>query len=312
MEIEAPLTLLTDKVTGWAEALITMLPNFVVAVVVVLVAWGIGRALRSVVRKAVARSTHNRDLARLAAGIAGMAVLIGGVFVALGLLGLEKTVTTLLAGAGVVGLALGFAFQDTAANLISGIALTLRQPFAHGDLVQLGDDLAKVEKINLRSTELRRLDGPIVYLPNRTVFQNRIVNYTQGRSRRVELAVGVSYSEGLRETRNVALASVDDLEGRATDRKPEFFWTGFGGSSIDGVLRFWIEDTGQPAFLKARNEAVMRLKRAFDENGITIPFPIRTLDFGIEGGVALGEALPRHLNLPASESSTNEPSDLRH
>lgn len=291
MQIEEPLELLSAKLAGWVESLITMLPNLIVALVIVLLSWIAGRIVRSVTRRTVERSTGNLDLARLAAGATGVAVLLGGTFIALGVLQLDKTVTTLLAGAGVVGLALGFAFQETAANFISGIALTVRRPFANGDLVQLGDDLALVERVNLRSTEIRLLDGPIVYLPNRTVFQNRIVNFSQGRGRRVDVEVGVSYADDLERARSAALDSVRTLESRDEAREPEFFWTGFGASSIDGVLRFWIRATDRPSYLRARSVAVQRVKAAFDAADITIPFPIRTLDFGIEGGVPLGEVL---------------------
>jgi len=76
----------------------------------------------------------------------------------------------------------------------------------------------------------------------------------------------------------------------------EFFYTGFGNSSIDFILRFWIKKCRQVDFLKSRSDAVIGLKKAFDQNGITIPFPIRTLDFGIKGGQKLNEMLVRKAN----------------
>lgn len=278
MEVQEPLDLVLTRVQGWVEAFVQSLPNLAVAILVLFVGWIAARGVRKGIRKAALRYTENHDLVRLAGTVAGVAVIAGFGFVALSVMNLEKTVTTLLAGAGVVGLALGFAFQDTAANFISGIAMALRKPFDEGDLVQLGEDLAIVERIDLRTTILRRLDGPIVIIPNKTVFQNRIVNYSAGNGRRVELPIGVSYSDDLDQARQVALDAVPSFEGVDEDRAAEFYWTEFGGSSINGMLRFWLNREGMADFLRARSEAVMSLKKAYDDAGISIPFPIRTLE----------------------------------
>ncbi len=291
MELQQPIELVQSRVEGWVEALIQNLPNLAVAILLLVAGWFVAKLVRKGVRRGVGHYTDNQDLTRLAGTLAGIGVILTAGFVALGVLHLEKTVTTLLAGAGVIGLALGFAFQDTAANLISGIAMALRKPFDEGDLVDIGGDLAVVERIDLRTTVLRRLDGPMVMIPNKTVFQNRIVNYSEGDGRRVELDIGVSYADDLERAREIALESVDALECVDRDRPIEFYWKEFGGSSINGVLRFWIERQAMPHFLEARSKAVMGLKNAFDEADITIPFPIRTLDFGIEGGRTLAQMM---------------------
>ncbi|NNF26850.1 MAG: mechanosensitive ion channel family protein [Gemmatimonadetes bacterium] len=277
MEVQEPLNLVLARVQGWAETFIQSLPNIAVAILLLLVGWIVAKGVRRGIRKTARRYTENHELVGLAGTIAGVAVIAGFGFVALSVMNLEKTVTTLLAGAGVLGLALGFAFQDTAANFISGVAMALRNPFNEGDLVELGDDLAKVERIDLRTTVLRRLDGPIVIIPNKTVFQNRIVNYSAGDGRRVEVSIGVSYTDDLDEAKRVALDAVPNFEGVDEDRAPEFYWTEFGGSSINGMLRFWLNREGMADFLRARSEAVVSLKNAYDQAGISIPFPIRTL-----------------------------------
>ena len=144
-----------------------------------------------------------------------------------------------------------------------------------------------VESTNLRSTILRRLDGPRVLVPNSKVFKDSLTNYHSGRGRRVEVDIGVSYADDLEQARALALDAVRSVPGRDEDREPECFWGEFGGSSINGVVRFWIPEYGQASFLEARSSAIVRVKQAFDEAGVTIPFPIRTLDFGIEGGTPL-------------------------
>ena len=292
VDVGEPLGVVSDKVTSWVDAFIAQLPNLVVALLVLTAGWYVARGVSKLVRKALTRSIPNPDLSRLIGTTTGIVTFLGMGFVALAVLNLDKTVTTLLAGAGIVGVALGFAFQETAANFISGVALAIRRPFREGDLVQLGDELATVEQIDLRTTTVRRLDGPIVHIPNKSVFGNPIVNYSAAGRRRFRLEVGVSYSTDLDRARRVVLDALSGLDCRDPEQDPEFFWQEFGGSSINGIMQVWLDDESMPHFLDARSQAVVAVKRAFDEAGITIPFPIRTLDFGIEGGTEIGDALP--------------------
>lgn len=98
--------------------------------------------------------------------------------------------------------------------------------------------------------------------------------------------------------KQVALKAVKNISVLDAEELPRFFYESFADSSINFILQIWINSTEQPIFLQARSEAIMLIKKAFDENGITIPFPIRTHDFGIKGGENLAEVLKSHeLNL---------------
>jgi small conductance mechanosensitive channel len=286
---------LTEKLDGWLDQAVLMLPNFLVGLVVVVVFWLVAK----LVKKGVGRLLDTilpTQIARLIASVTYLATLIAGVFVALGILGLNKTVTSLLAGAGILGLAIGFAFQDIAANFMSGILLALRRPFTLGELIETQDFFGTVRKISLRSTEILTPQGQLVLVPNRQVFENPIVNYSRTGQRRIDLAVGVAYGDDLETARRIAVAAVEDVEARQANHPVELFYEEFGDSSINFVVRFWIDFSRQAEYLAARSEAIERVKAAFDEGGITIPFPIRTLDFGVVGGEKLSEDLGR---LPA-------------
>ena len=282
---------LLDKLQSWGEALMAMLPNAVVAVVVLLLfAIGSRYVSRAVVR-GLERVIKSQQLVGLFGQVVRLGLLAAGAFVALSVLHLDKAVTSLLAGVGIVGLALGFAFQDIAANFVSGVLMAVRRPFTVDDLVKVSDFFGRVETINLRATRLTQLSGETVIIPNKDVFQNAIVNYTETKFRRVELEVGVSYGDDLEKAKQVAIEAVRTVKPRDESRDVELFFTGFGGSSIDFQIRFWITDAEQIAYLDARSKAVMAIKKGFDDNDITIPFPIRTLDFGIVGGERLHEHL---------------------
>ncbi len=292
MQLQQAWNLLAQKMTVWMRDLILLLPNLLVAVVVVIVAWLIARGVRLLLLRVLRRVSHSLQVNRLLAQAVFLGIIATGAFVALGILGLQKTVASLLAGAGIIGLALGFAFQDIAANLMAGIYLSVQRPFHVGHLVKTQDYFGIIHRVHLRWTELRTQQGQIVLIPNKQVFENPILNYSTTGMRRVDLKVGVSYASDLEQVKQVATGVVEEVSTRDRSREVELFYEEFGDSSINFVVRFWIPFTSKHAdYLRAQSEAIQRLKLAFDANGITIPFPIRTLDFGIEGGEKLSKAL---------------------
>ena len=281
----------TDKLTGWLDGFIEMLPNIAAAVVVLVLFWLGARLVRRLFESTLERTTHNPQVAVIVSRVAYIGVIVGGVIVALGILQLEKTVTSLLAGAGIVGLALGFAFQDLASNLMSGFMLATSEPLNNGDLIETGDYFGIVESVHLRYSMMRTFDGQLVRIPNKQIFENPLTNYTKPGERRVEFTVGVSYGDDLEEARDLAREAVDGVEERDTEKEIELYYTDFDDYSINLSVRFWI-DYPEKDYLQARSDAIMRVRKAFEENGITIPFPIRTLDFGIVGGEKLSDVLP--------------------
>lgn len=277
------------KISGWIEGFVQSLPNILAALVILILFWIGGKVLRRTARLGLRHVTQHRGLIDLLSGALYLTILAVGMFVALGVLDLDRTVTTLLAGAGIIGLALGFAFQDIAQNFISGVILTLRRPFRDGDIIETNDFLGTVERINMRATELRTFQGQKVIIPNSKVFQNPVTNYSDRGTRRVDIVVGISYDDDLEEVRRVALDAVRALAVRDERRDVELFYHQFGESSIDFELRFWIPFLRWTDFLHARSEAIIAIRKAFDARGITIPFPIRTLDFGVDAVLGLRE-----------------------
>ncbi|HEV8579182.1 MAG TPA: mechanosensitive ion channel family protein [Thermoanaerobaculia bacterium] len=292
MGISKAWDLLTAKLTGWVRGFILLLPNLLVAVVVLVAFWLAARLSRNLVHRMLRRVTHSEQVNRLLAQTLYVALVAAGLFVSLGILGLQKTVASLLAGAGIVGLALGLAFQDIATNFMAGIYLSIQHPFRPGHFIETKDFLGVVERIRLRWTELRTQQGQLVLIPNKEVFENPLTNYTVTGRRRIDLKLGVSYGDDLEKVRQVAVRAIEQVSTRKPDTEVELFFEEFGESSISLVVRFWIDFTAKQAdYLQARSEAIERLKRAFDEEGITIPFPTRTLDFDMRGGEKLSEVL---------------------
>jgi small conductance mechanosensitive channel len=284
------------KLHGWLDTVSSMLPNLVAALLILIIFWFLAKLARKILVRALRRVSPQTVVSNLLATLGAISVFTIGLLVALGVLQLDRTVTSLLAGAGVMGLALGFAFQSIAANFLSGILISVRHPFTVGDLVETNDYFGHVAEINLRSTVLRTLDGRLVFLPNRDVLEKAIVNYTASGVRRVELKVGISYGEDLERVRAVTLEALRDVAKRIPERDAELYFEEFGSSSINYTFRFWIPFREQPDYLAALSEAIIRIKTAYSREGITIPFPIRTLDLGIKGGVGAEELVRRFMS----------------
>ncbi len=276
LDLENATNLIQDKLVAWVREFIKLLPNLALAAVIVVASWLLAKLIRKVASNLMGRVTDSRNLNGLVSNSLSLVVLLIGIFGALSVMHLDKTVTSMLAGAGIIGLALGFAFQDIAANFLSGVIMAVQRPLRTGELVETGGHLGVVVRIELRTTELRNMQGIQVIIPNKEVFQKPLLNYTRNGSRRVDISVGISYGDDLEKVERVTIEAIKGIGDLLPDKEVELFYTEFGGSSINYVVRFWIEASSN-----------------YDKEDIMIPFPIRTLDFGIKGGEKLDAMLGR-------------------
>ncbi|MEL7162832.1 MAG: mechanosensitive ion channel [Bacteroidota bacterium] len=283
---------LVDKLKGWLNDIIVLLPNLILAAIVMGIGLMLARVVRKWVGKTVRRFSRHEAVNSLATTIITAAFVLLVLMVVLSILKLDTALKSMLAGAGVAGLAIGLALQDPIMNIFSGIMMSTKKAFEIGDLIETNDYFGTIIKINLRSTIIRTPEGQHVLLPNKAIYQNALKNYTVSGERRVDLACGVSYGDDLQKVRKIAVEAIRDNVKYNEKKNVELFFDTFGDSSINFQLRFWLKQASLRDFLAARSEAIIALKTAFDENDIMIPFPIRTLDFGIRGGEKLDSVLP--------------------
>lgn len=290
-DFNASLEAFWNTLEGWLEGLIANLPNIILAVLVLVASIFLSRLVKKYAGKLVSRFSRNHTINGLLSNIITSGFLIVMLFIVLGILGLDRALTSLLAGAGVVGLAVGLAVQEPLMNLFSGILMSTKSLYNVGDLIETNGYFGKIKKVNLRSTILEQLSGEEVLLPNKSIIQNPLTNYTVSGRRRLALSCGISYGEDLEKVRSVTVKAVEDNIDRDERFPVEFYYEGYGDSSINFIVRFWLADITQKGLLAAQSESVIAIKKAFDQNDIMIPFPIRTLDFGIKGGEKLDTML---------------------
>ncbi len=290
---------LLEKMSGWFDQLIIMLPNVLLALIALTVFIVVSRYVRRGSIRVMDRFVDNYAINRLLGRMFGLITLAIGGFIMLNILQLDKAVTSLLAGAGIIGLAIGFAFQDMIANLISGVMIAIRKPFKRGDLIETNDYFGTVIGMDMRNTILRLPQGQDVIIPNKDVFQNSIKNFATG-CRRIDLEVGVAYDSDLHTVEEVAKEAISAIPYLGKGKDIDVHYFSFGGSSIDLKVLYWIDQSKQPDFLQAQSEGIKRIKAAFDQNDISIPFPIRTLDFSMNKLQAVHKGLE-----PATNTISN-------
>ncbi|MDC8830743.1 mechanosensitive ion channel family protein [Alteromonas gilva] len=291
LQIDTFWQLINEKLVTWLEASIKHLPNIAVAICIAI-AFGIAaKVIGNIAKRLLGRTFDSKQIVDLLTSISKVAVATVGIFIALDFVGLRGTVTSLLAGAGIIGLAIGFAFQDMTENLIAGIAMGIRKPFQIGDVIEAESVFGKVESINLRNTNVMTFFGQREIIPNKILFRNILTNYSVNRKRRIEVPVGISYADDPQVAAEVLTKAIKELEFVIDKDDTGVFASSFGDSSINLLVWFWIEYPGEPGFMTARHNAIVAINKALKDADILIPFPIRTLDFGAKGGEKLNTML---------------------
>lgn len=267
-----------EKLDGWFNDLVANLPNIILALIVFIVAIFVSRYIKKLTYKLANRSSLQESMKQLVAQIVATATILFGLFLVLGILNLGKALNTILAGAGVAGLAVGLALQGALANTYSGIVLSYVKQLKFGDWIETNNFEGEVVDIDLRVVTIKQIDNNLVFIPNKMVVENPIKNYSKTAQSRVILECGVAYDSDLELVRNLVKKTiVENFE--AVEKKDDilFLYREFGDSSINFETRFWINSTSALEVAKAKTEAMIALKATFDKNNIEIPFPIRTL-----------------------------------
>jgi small conductance mechanosensitive channel len=278
--VAAPLV---DRVqsafVGARDSLVDSLPYVLAAGVTLVITGVLARIGAGVVRRAAERMSDSGTVAGILAGTTRLAIWLGGAFVALDFLQLDGTVTSLLAGVGVVGIALGFAMQNVAANFVSGVLLALRQPVRVGDIVKVSDHLGVVERIELRATILRSFGGQLIWLPNKDLLEGHVINYTASGRRRVDVHVVVELQADLDHARASAVAAVAEALGPRAMADPPVaaHALAFRPYGIELLVVAWIDPVTQDYF-EVQTAMISAVQRGLAAAAVALPFVAEGLE----------------------------------
>jgi small conductance mechanosensitive channel len=252
------------------DTFIHLIPDLLAAAVVLAAFYVAFRLSRRPLRMVFARAgMHQKLVELLVDSIYRYGLLAVALVMAASQLGIN--VGAAIAGLGVAGIAVGFAAQDSLANVISGIIVFLDKPFIVGDWITVEDEYGEVTNITLRSTRIRTPRNSYVVIPNKRIIDTVLENHSKHGRLRVDIPIGIAYKEDIGDARQVILDAMNEIPGVLDDPAPDVVAEALGSSSVDLKVRVWISSAERR---QATGYAVIEAsKLALDEAGIEIPFP---------------------------------------
>lgn len=270
---------LTTKVYDWIDSIVMNLPNFIIAVLVLILFIIFAKYSSKLIDKIFRKSNAQDSIRTVSVKVFRVIIISFGIFLSLGILNLNSVLTTILGAAGVLGLAVGFALQGTLHNTFSGIIISFIPKLQIGDWIETNDYAGFVVDINLRSVIIQTVDYNLVVIPNSKIVDAPFKNFSRTPRGRIILTCGVGYESDLPKVQEITENAIKEIFDQRPGESVQFFYTEFGDSSINYQLRFWANVANQGDVYKAQHDAILAIKAAYNKNNINIPFPIRTLDF---------------------------------
>lgn len=269
-----------DKLELWKDMFIKNIPNIAIALVVLVVAYFSSRWISNLVNKAIGNKIKQKSVRNLVSRVASAIIFLLGLYFAMTILKFDDTLKTIVSAAGVSGIVVGLALQGTLSNTISGIVLSFRKNLNIGNWVETNDFAGEVIDINLNYFVIREADNNMVVIPNKMILESPFKNYSLTTKMRIAIECGVEYGADLEKVEKLAKETITaNFNQKKIEKEVEFYYTEFGDSSINFLCRFWVDSKNALEKLKAKSTAIIKIKQAFDKEGITIPFPMRTLEF---------------------------------
>ena len=315
LDVSENVGALNADIAGWVERVRTALPLILLA----LASWiGLILAGRFLAGRLVAtggipgRRSVNPFLAEVLGQVVKIAFFVAGLVLALNLVGASGLVATVLGGAGVLGIAFGFAIRDTLENYISSILLSIRQPFRTADHVVInGTHEGKVARLTSRATILVTLDGNQLRIPNADVFKGTILNYTTNPERRFTFRLGVDSADNPVAAIQAGTAEICDFDFVLREPAPKANIIEVGDSSIVIEFTGWVNQNASD-FASARSAVIQAVKARLERDGFSLPEPIYRLKIdGLDVGGLPKSARPAAAAAratPATASSASPPS----
>ena len=271
---------LVDKFQNWVDSFILCLPNFVIAVIVFIIFILLANLSAKLIDKILTKTSAQHSVRIVTIRVYKFVVIIIGFFIALSILNLSAALTSLLGAAGVAGLAVGLALQGTLNNTFSGVILSFIPNIQIGDWIETNGFKGFVTDINLRSVTLKTADQNLVSIPNSKIIESPFKNLSKDDRSIACIECGIGYESDLEFVEKVTVKAIEDAIPQLPGEQVNFYYKEFGSSSINYEIRFWIKELNARDVRIARHKAILAIKKAYNENNINIPFPIRTLDFG--------------------------------
>jgi len=198
--------------------------------------------------------------------------LVIGILILMGIWGLSDVFGSVLIGAGVTAVVVGFAAQGVLSDFIAGVMIILDSPFSIGEWISVGDADGIVTDVSLRSTRIKSFDGEYVTIPNRKIAEQVVVNKSRRTKLRLSVSIGVDYEADVEKAIKIAEKVMESQELVLDDPPPEAIVSELAASSVNLSLRFWVRKIGKDDTLRLKSEVITKTKKKLEEAGMSIPF----------------------------------------
>lgn len=250
------------------------LGKFFVALILFIIGRWIAKRIVSLLDRLMKNRQVDETLRDFICTILSLAFTFVVALAALEQLGINTT--SFLALLGAAGLAIGLALKDSLSNFAAGVMIMVQRPFKAEDYIQAAGIEGSVESVNIFSTILRTPDNKSIIVPNNQIYSDTITNYSTRARRRVDLVIGIGYSDDIRHARDVIMTLLNGDERILADPEPIVALGELGESSVNLFVRPWVKTED---YLQVKFDLLEEIKQAFDQQGISIPYPQRDIHF---------------------------------
>lgn len=244
--------------------------SILAAIVILVVGLWLAKKIKGLFVNALNKKEVDPTLVGFFGSMLYGALVVFIVIAAIGKLGVQTT--SFVAVIGAAGLAVGLALQGSLSNFASGVLLILFKPFVSGNFIKAGGEAGTVIEVGILTTELKTPDNVKIIMPNSQIMSGSITNFSAHATRRVDMVVGVGYGDDLNKAKQIMVALLEADERVLKEPAPQVAVSNLGDSSVDFVVRPWVNAADYWTFKFDFTQAV---KEKFDAEGVSIPFPQR-------------------------------------
>lgn len=269
---------IVDSANDLLRSFVERVPYLISAIIVLAIFWLLSALFKKIVHRILGKRARHQNLVKVFQRVGGALIFFIGFMIAMVIAIPGFTPAKLIGALGIGSVAIGFAFKDIFQNLLSGILLLLSEPFRIGDQIVSGNFEGTVEDIKIRATTIKTYDGRQVVIPNSDLYTSALTVNTAYKQRRLQVTVGIGYEDDIEAAKAEILQALQTADSVSTQKPPSVITTNLGDSTVDLVVRWFIDDGTQANKVASIDQVIIAIKKALDNAGVNMPFPVRTLD----------------------------------
>jgi len=298
------------KIQGMVNGAIAMLPNIVLALIVLFLFYFAAKSIKSLVRRLTNRHRHARNLGLVLGRLSQGLIILVGLFIALSIVIPSFKAGDLIQLLGISGVAVGFAFRDILQNFLAGILILLAEPFRIGDQIVVKNFEGTVQDIQTRATTIKTYDGRRIVIPNSELFTESVTVNTAFDSRRLQYDIGIGYGDDIDQAKQLILEAIASVDEVLKDPSPDALVVELAESTVNIRARWWIKPPRRGDALESQDKVLTAIKKKLTANGIDLPFPTQQILFHDQTEETDGDRSKQREGWPAGKSEVPKPSNI--